>query len=157
MSRGKKAYIQFDAELAEAQANLGVLREELKSAIDADAASYQAVVSAYRAQKNADPQQVHGAALAVAEALRGAADVPLHVAECASQISTWVGALRKRTNPKMGSDLTVAAALAKAAFDGALANVEINLESFDAGTETSFIEAARIKVTELRKKQPEKP
>jgi len=35
--------------------------------------------------------------------------------------------LRPITNPKMASDLTVAVALANAAMQGALANVEINL------------------------------
>ena len=38
-----------------------------------------------------------------------------------------VESLRPITNPKMASDLTVAVALANAAIQGALANVEINL------------------------------
>src|SRR3954454_7437792 len=37
MSRGKKAYLQFDKELGEAIARLATLREELKAAIDEDA------------------------------------------------------------------------------------------------------------------------
>jgi len=58
--------------------------------------------------------------------------------------------LRWKTNPKMGSDLTVAAALARAAVEGALANVEINLESMDAESEAGFIAETRTKVVELR-------
>ena len=72
MSRGKKAYAAFDAELSVALAKLEGLREELKAAIDADAASYQAVVAAYRTQKNAAPEQGQAASEAVATALRGA-------------------------------------------------------------------------------------
>src|SRR5262249_34711051 len=42
MSRGKKAYVQYEQELTEAISRLSVLREELKAAIDADAESYNA-------------------------------------------------------------------------------------------------------------------
>jgi formiminotetrahydrofolate cyclodeaminase len=40
-----------------------------------------------------------------------------------------VESLKPITNPNMASDLTVAAALSRAAIEGALANVTINLES----------------------------
>jgi formiminotetrahydrofolate cyclodeaminase len=112
------------------------------------------VVAAWKAknaaQKNAAPEQAAAAGEAVAAALRGAADVPLRVAECAAEVSTLIELLRMKTNPKMGSDLTVASALARAATEGALANVEINLESFDAGTEIAFIAEMRAKVARLR-------
>jgi glutamate formiminotransferase len=147
MSRGKKAYAAFDAELSEVLAKLGALREELKAAIDSDAASYQAVVAAYKAQKSATPE---AGAAELAKALCGAAAVPLRVAECASEVGALAASLRWKTNPKMGSDLTVAAALARAAVEGALANVEINLESMDAESEAGFIAETRTKVVELR-------
>jgi glutamate formiminotransferase len=149
MSRGKKAYTKFDAELTEALARLDALREELKAAIDKDAASYEAVVAAYKAQKNAAAEQAQGAALDVTAALRGATGVPLRVAECAAELSGLVNALRPMTNTRMGSDLTVAAALARAAMEGALANVEINLESLEAG-DVGFVAEARAKVADLR-------
>jgi len=149
MSRGKKAYAEFDAELSEALGKLGSLRENFKAAIDADAASYNAVVVAYKAQRNAAVES-REASEGVAAALRGAINVPLRVAECAGEVSTLVAALRTKTNPRMGSDLTVASALARAAMEGALANVEINLESFETDTETEFIAETRARVVELR-------
>src|SRR5437762_3637695 len=51
MSRGKKAYLQYERELSDAIARLSQLREELKVAIDADAQSYNDVVKAYKAAK----------------------------------------------------------------------------------------------------------
>src|SRR5246500_3430384 len=51
MSRGKKAYLQYETQLSEAIARLSQLREELKAAIDADAQSYNAVMKAYKAAK----------------------------------------------------------------------------------------------------------
>jgi glutamate formiminotransferase/formiminotetrahydrofolate cyclodeaminase len=148
MSRGKKAYVAFDSELTEALAKLGALRAEVKAAIDADAESYKAVVAAYKAQKAATPEE--GAA-GVAAALRGAASVPLRVAQASAEIAALASFLRAKTNPKMASDLTVAIALARAGLEGALANVEINLDSFEPGTEGGFISDIRNKVAELRK------
>src|SRR5437899_11813752 len=43
MSRGKKAYVQYEHQLSEAISQLSQLREDLKASIDADAESYQAV------------------------------------------------------------------------------------------------------------------
>jgi formiminotetrahydrofolate cyclodeaminase len=51
MSRGKKAYLQYESQLSEAIARLTPLREELKAAIDADAESYNVVMKAYKAAK----------------------------------------------------------------------------------------------------------
>src|SRR5207302_5522558 len=51
MSRGKKAYLQYEAQLSAAIARLSPLREELKAAIDADAESYNLVMKAYKQAK----------------------------------------------------------------------------------------------------------
>jgi glutamate formiminotransferase len=152
MSRGKKAYAQFDAELTAALAQLEALREEFKAAIDADAEAYQAVVAAYKARKNAALEQAVAGEMVVT-ALRGATAVPLRVAECAAEVSALIETLRTKTNPKMASDLAVAAALAQAALEGAAANVEINLEAFEAGTESVFIAETRAKLMRIRNKQ----
>jgi glutamate formiminotransferase/formiminotetrahydrofolate cyclodeaminase len=148
MSRGKKAYVAYDAELTEALARLGALREELKAAIDADAASYQAVVAAYKAQKTVTPE---AGALGVAKALRGATSIPLQVAVAAAEVAAVAESLGAKTNPRAASDLTVGIALARASAEGALANVEINLGSFEAGTETEFVAETRARVAEIRK------
>jgi formiminotetrahydrofolate cyclodeaminase len=124
MSRGKKAYAQYEGELSEAISRLSLLREELKAAIDADAESYNGVMSAYKkAKESAIADGI------VDSALKQATRVPLSVAERAREVLNVVDTLRPITNPNMKSDLTTAAALARAAIQGALANVEINLES----------------------------
>jgi glutamate formiminotransferase / formiminotetrahydrofolate cyclodeaminase len=124
MSRGKKNYVQHDARLSEALIRLAHLREELKSAIDADAEAYKAVVAAFKQARESTDERG-----AVTEALKTATLVPLRVVECASEISDWAELLRPITNPRMASDLTTASSLARAAAVGALANVDINLES----------------------------
>ena len=71
MSRGKKAYLQYEAQLSEAIGRLATLREELKAAIDADAESYNVVMKAYRAARETDDGGV-----GVNKALRQATSVP---------------------------------------------------------------------------------
>jgi glutamate formiminotransferase/formiminotetrahydrofolate cyclodeaminase len=124
MSRGKKAYVQYETVLSQAIARLSLLREELKAAIDADAESYNLVVNAYRAAKESSDGDA-----AISVALKQATDVPLGVAERVVEVREIAEKLKPVTNPHMRSDLVTAIALAKAALEGALANVEINLES----------------------------
>ena len=126
MSRGKKAYLQYESELSEAIARLAQLREELKAAIDADAEAYNVVMKAYKAAKDSTD-----GGRAISAALEQATSVPLGVAEAAVEVERIASGLRAITNPKMISDLTTAIALAKAAVAGALANVEVNLESMN--------------------------
>ena len=126
MSRGKKAYLQFEPQLSAAIARLTPLREELKAAIDADAESYNSVMKAYKAAKATDEKS--GESL-IEAALKEATAVPLSVAEKSHEIQQIASSLEPITNPNMRSDLTTSLALATAAMAGALANVEINLAS----------------------------
>src|SRR5437763_13831104 len=141
MSRGKKAYLQYERELSEAIARLSLLREELKAAVDADAQSYDDVVKAYKAAKDS----ANGSG-AINAALKNATSVPLSVAEKSKQVAALIASLKPTTNPKMASDLTVGAALAKAAITGALANVEINLDSLE---DASFVAEVKKKAATL--------
>ncbi len=128
MSRGKKAYLQYESQLSEAIARLSQLREELKAAIDADAESYNVVMKAYKSAKELGGNANDGDA-AINAALKQATSVPLGVAERVVEVAEIAAKLKPITNPNMKSDLTTAIALAKAALEGALANVEINLDS----------------------------
>ena len=146
MSRGKKAYLQHEAQLSEAIARLTHLRAELKAAIDADAESYNAVMKAYKAAKDSPD-----AVAAISAALQLATGVPLGVAEAAFEVEQIAAHLRSITNPKMSSDLTTAIALARAALAGALANVDINLDSLsaDSAKDQAFASQARQRVAAL--------
>ena len=142
MSRGKKAYLQYEAQLSTAIGKLGPLREELKAAIDADADSYNSVMKAYKLAKTLSGQE--GEVL-IEAGLKQATSVPLGVAEKAQEVARLAAGLEGITNPNMKSDLTTAQALARAAIAGALANVEINLASVkDAGFVAEVLKRAEI-------------
>jgi glutamate formiminotransferase len=142
MSRGKKAYVQYESQLSTAIARLSQLREELKAAVDADAESYNSVMRAYKQAKesaNADGL--------IDTALKQATSVPLGVAERAREVANITEGLKPVTNPNMKSDLTTALALARAATEGALANVEINLESLK---DADFVAQTRQKAEAVK-------
>jgi glutamate formiminotransferase/formiminotetrahydrofolate cyclodeaminase len=141
-SRGKKAYLEHEHELSQAIARLSQLREELKAAIDGDAESYNSVMKAYKSAKESA-----GADYMIEAALKQATSVPLAVAERAGEVSRIAQQLKPITNPNMKSDLTTALALARAAMEGALANVEINLESLK---DTGFVAETRKKAGLLK-------
>ena len=141
MSRGKKAYVQYERELSDAIARLSQLREELKAAIDADADSYNSVMKAYKQAKgSSDGNEM------IQAALKQATSVPLGVAEKAKAVEQIAEQLKPITNPNMKSDLTTAIALAHAAITGALANVDINLESVN---DNSFVQEVRGKAAKF--------
>jgi glutamate formiminotransferase len=154
MSRGKKAYLQYEAQHSEAIARLSALREDLKAAIDADAESYNAVMKAYKAAKeSADGKQL------INTALRQAAAVPLGVAERSAETAKIAAGLRTISSPMMASDLTTSIALAGAAITGALANVNINLDSIEVPSpeDQSFIAQTRRHAEELASTQTDLP
>ena len=141
MSRGKKSYLQYERELSEAIARLAEIREELKAAIDADAASFDEVMAAFKKLRENPEVQVE-----VDAALKKATSIPLMVAERARKVCSILESLRPITNPKMASDLTVGSALANAAVQGALANVEINLGELK---DEAFVVDARKRMAAL--------
>ena len=127
MSRGKKAYLQYEAQLSAAIGRLTPLREELKAAVDADAESYNSVMKAYKAAKTAADEN-SGEAM-IEAALKQATAVPLSVAEKAYEITQIVKSLEPdhQSQHEIGPDHRQRSA--QAAITGALANVEINLAS----------------------------
>jgi glutamate formiminotransferase len=122
MSRGKKAYLQYEAQLSEAIRRLAEIREELKAFVDADAAAFHEVMAAFRKLKEHPEAQPE-----VDAATKKATLVPLSVAERSREVRNILESLRGISNPKMASDVTTGIALANAAIEGALANVEINI------------------------------
>jgi glutamate formiminotransferase/formiminotetrahydrofolate cyclodeaminase len=148
MSRGKKAYSHHESQLSAAISRLEPLREELKSAIDADSESYNVVMKAYKAAK----ESADGGGKAINAALQQAASVPLGVAERAVEVAQIAEALKPITNPNMHSDLVTAIALSRAALEGALANVQINLDSIEPESpeDEAFVAETRKRAEELR-------
>ncbi len=137
-----------DAELVAVRATLTAGREKLLLLSEEDARAYDGVRDARRAKKERpdDPKTRDG----YVAALHRAADVPLDTARTASELLAGLETVAARTKAALGSDLVSARALFRAAIEGALANVTINLDSLrTAGEATAALEAevGRLRVS----------
>ncbi len=125
---GREKFKEVEAELQEVLAQAETLRTELTAAVDADTTAYSAVSAAYKLPKGTDEEKAARTA-AIQGALRGATEVPLHVARAAATLLPLTEVAQRKANPNVASDARVAEMLARAGRDGAIANVEINLGS----------------------------
>jgi len=151
LSRKKKSQAAHVDQLSEALDGLRRAAEEFTEAIDRDAASYEKVMAAFKLpQGSAEENKQRDTAIQTAT--RGAAEVPLHVAESGVALLERLGQLGPIAAASMKSDLDVACLMAAAGARGALANVEINLDSI---TDAVYVAAMRQKVAGLRERLAE--
>ncbi|HMD96855.1 MAG TPA: glutamate formimidoyltransferase [Terriglobia bacterium] len=139
----KKSYAQHHEAVQASLAKLTGLRARLMEAIDRDAASYDAVVAAFKLprQSGATAEEQAARAKAIEEASKIAAAVPLETAELAVEVARVVKELQTITVPQAASDLNVALGLAAAARAGAVENVRANLPSISDRQWIAGIEA----------------
>jgi formiminotetrahydrofolate cyclodeaminase len=116
--------------------------------IDRDAASYDAVMAAFKMPQS-DAQETRRREEEIQRATKGAAEVPLQVAERAVALFERLGQLDAIVAASMRSDLQVARLMAEAGARGALANVEINLEGL---TDAAYAATMRTKIAALRER-----
>src|SRR6266852_2998026 len=146
LSRKKKSQAAYVNELSEALDQLRRNAAELAEAIDRDAAAYDAVMAAYKLpQESAEEKRLRDKA--IQRTTRGAADVPLQVAERSVALFERLGQLASIAAASMKSDLQVARLMAAAGARGSLANVEINLDTL---SDPSYVASMRAKSAALR-------
>lgn len=114
-------------------------RKFLAEAVERDAAAFDQVMAAYKRPKAERAPFVE-------EALKGAAIVPMEVAERVSSLARRLSALKGEVPARYASDLETALALARASLEGALANVRTNLESI---TDPAFRETMSTRMAAL--------
>jgi len=146
LSRKKKSQVAYVDQLSEQLDDLRKTADELVQAIDQDATSYDAVMAAFKLPQG-NPEETRTRESAVESATKRASEVPLAVAEKASKLGQRLLQLEAVAAASMKSDLQVARLMSVAAAKGALANVEINLESLKDRT---YVEKTRARVAELR-------
>ena len=125
---GKQKYAEAEPRLRAIRSELERLDARLRELIAEDAASFEAVLQAYRLPKDSDEQKAERAAQ-IQIALQGAVDVPVETAQRGFDILRLLGELADIGNPNALSDVAVGARLAQVAIRGASYNISVNLDS----------------------------
>ena len=126
LTLGKEKYALAQDVMAGLKVNAEFARTRLSELITLDAEAYAAVAEAMKLPKGSDEQK-RARADALQKALRGAAEVPLTVAEAAAEVARLSLPAAELGNVNAVSDAAVAAVLADAAAHSAALNVKINL------------------------------
>jgi formiminotetrahydrofolate cyclodeaminase len=153
LSRKKKSQASFVDELSAALDELRRTADELTQAIDRDAAAFDAVMTAFKLPQG-DAQETQQREEAIQTATKGAAEVPLQVAEKSVAVFERLGQLEAIAAASMRSDLQVARFMAGAGARGALANVEINLDGI---ADAAYVASLRTKMAALRERLGDAP
>jgi len=153
LSRKKKSQASFVDELSAALDELRRAAEELTQAIDLDAAAFDAVMAAFKLPQG-DAQETRQREEAIQTATKGAAEVPLQVAERSVALFERLGQLEATAAASMRSDLQVARLMAAVGARGALANVEINLDGI---ADAAYVASIRTKMAALRERLGDAP
>jgi formiminotetrahydrofolate cyclodeaminase len=153
LTLGKEKYAGVQDDMEEIRASAEKLRADLIAFITADAEAYAKVAAAMKLPRDNDAQRKERSRVMQA-ALKGAATVPLTIAEAAVEVARLSLPAAEKGNTNAVSDAGVAVILAEAAAQSAALNVKINLawiedDSFkkDAWTriEAALSETARLR------------
>ena len=148
LSRKKKSQAAYADRLSGELDSLRRVTDELAEAVDRDAASYDAVIAAFKLPQG-NAEEVQNRESSMQAATKRASDVPLAVAEHTVALFERLGQLDAIAAASMRSDLEVARYMAAAGARGALANVEINLDGI---ADSAYIAETRSKIASLRER-----
>ncbi len=123
---GKPKFADREPRLTEVREELERLGRRLRELIAEDAASFEAVLAAYRLPKETDEQRA-ARAESIQTAIGFAVLVPLETAERSFEVLKLLREIVASGNPNAISDVAVGSQLAEVAIKGASYNVAANL------------------------------
>jgi formiminotetrahydrofolate cyclodeaminase len=144
---GRTGFETVHAEMEEICRETAALRIRCIEDIDRDPQAYQKVLDAYRLPKESIEDKEFRTR-SIQEAMKGAATVPLSLAENACRILSIADRIVKKGNKNAVTDGAVAAMMARAAGLAALYNVRINLTAIK---DEDFVNKINRKVNSLEK------
>ena len=142
---GKKAYADVEEDMQEILTRSEELRAQLPILLEEDTRVYSEVMACYRLPKGTEEEKA-SRERTMQSALKKAADVPLEIAVCCSEIIDLCLPAAQKGNKWAVSDAGVSVLLAEACLRGSLLNVEINLASIK---DQDYITATRKRVKEI--------
>jgi len=152
LTLGSKRYADVYDEMQPIKEKANTLTNELMDDIQKDSDAFTEVMNAFKLPKATDEEKSSRSA-AIQTALKGAAEVPLGVAEKAYSIMELSKAVVTKGNKNAVTDGMVSAMMARTAVLGALLNVKINLGSIK---DEAYVKDMTKRVNELEAKTMEK-
>ncbi len=126
----KKKYADVHDEIGAILARSEALRKELMDLIIKDKEAFDRLMSTRKLPKSTEAE-VKDRAAKIEDATKGAALVPLKVAEKSLDVLSLVKVVAEKGNVNSITDAGVGALMAKAAMDGAILNVRINITGLE--------------------------
>ncbi len=145
LTMGKKKYADVQEDIEALLEKSEALRKELTDLLEEDVKAYTAYSKAAKMPRQTEEQKAERAT-AMQEALKGATDVPLRIAEAAVKVMDLCMPAAEKGNVWAVSDAGVAVLMAEAALRGAALNVLINLGSLK---DAEFVTERRAKLDSL--------
>jgi formiminotetrahydrofolate cyclodeaminase len=142
---GKKKYADVQEDIEALLEESEALRKELTDLLEEDVKAYTAYSKAAKMPRQTEEQKAKRAK-ARQEALKGATDVPLSIAEAAVKVMDLCRPAAEKGNVWAVSDAGVAVLMAEAALRSAALNVLINLGSLK---DEEFVADRRAKLDSL--------
>lgn len=147
LTLGKKKYADVQEDIEALLEKSEALRKELTDLLEEDVKAYTAYSKAAKMPRQTEEEKAERATV-MQEALKGATDVPLRIAEAAVKVMDLCIPAAEKGNVWAVSDAGVAVLMAEAALRSAALNVLINLGSLK---DKEFVAEKRAKLDSLLK------
>lgn len=145
LTLGKKKYAASESAMVELKREAETLRGALLALGRRDSEAFEQVLKARR-MSQAGPAEIADREAAIAVADLEACEVPLETARTCVRVAELAAVAAERGNTNACSDAGVAGLLARAAGEGALLNVQINLKSLAAPADKERVEAEAARI-----------
>jgi formiminotetrahydrofolate cyclodeaminase len=146
LTQGKKGYESVQKRISSILERSGELITGLQELVSKDSEAFSKVSSAMKLPRG-NEVEIQVREERKKEALKEATNVPLRTMELSSEVYSLAKELSQIGNKSARSDSETSMLISKAAFSGALKNVEINLESLKE--DKAFVENTRRVVDSL--------
>ncbi|MCK4232323.1 glutamate formimidoyltransferase [candidate division WOR-3 bacterium] len=151
LTHGKKGYEDAWDEMEKVAVEIQELKDELKKTIDRDTNAFNALMDASRLPKKTEEEQAQRAK-ALEETTLNAIEVPLSVIRNMVKVMDLARVAAHKGNRNSISDVSTAAAQARAAAEGARDNVMINVPGLtDKKSGKAFLDESTRLLDEVRK------
>lgn len=141
LTSGRKRYADVEAQMQVIIQQAETLRARLTALVVEDADAYDRVSAAYRLPKTTDEERAARAA-AIQAGMQAASLTPLETAEACAEVIALAEQVVNHGNVNARTDGGVGALLAHAGLQGAVWNVQVNLDSIDDPQFVASMQAA---------------